>query len=104
MIGRQADHAESKDPYPALLSNSASGNFRHCSVRVPCYDFLISRFTRDPSTAFFLRIRAGKTPLRMTNYSAAHFTVFKSMPSFAISYSGESSRSRETVSTTRSAT
>src|SRR5258708_24730587 len=37
-------------------------------------------------------------------YSAAHLTLFKSTPSFAISYSGESSRNRSTVSMTRSAT
>jgi len=35
-------------------------------------------------------------------YSALHTTDFKSTPSFAISYRGESSRSRLTVSTTRS--
>jgi hypothetical protein len=36
--------------------------------------------------------------------SAAQFTFFRSMPSFAISYNGDSSRRRFTVSTTRFAT
>src|ERR1700761_1978127 len=43
---------------------------------------------------------------RCVFYSPAtcHFILLTSTPSFAISYSGESSRSRDTVSTTRSAT
>ncbi len=73
---RSAAPAQSKHPY--LTTNHGDRFSGNCDDRHPFENSLTRSYRlwrgRDPSTAFSLRIRAGKTSLRMTGIRKIHWS------------------------------